>query len=380
MRVANALASGFISENLRIRESQAVGTSSFLADEVAILEKKLKEKEEELKTYREKNMGGLPSQLDTNLRMLERLQTQLDQANNHLREREERKVTLERELQAPQAIVPAPAPGQPQRPGEGARDLPSLKAELASIEAKYTPNHPDVVRLRTMIENLEKKEAERAGESRESSMPVAVTPANRAQLEQLRTVETEIRNLRSEAERTKSQIKMYVQWVEETPKREQELLSLNRDYDRVKEVYSSLLKRKLDAEVSMNMERKQKGEQFRVIDPAKLPTIPVEPDVRRIVLVVSALGLALGGGLGFLREMIDTSYRNPEEIEKELKLPILVSIPFRHTEQEIRIRKRNDILKAAGVAAGFAVSALAIVIGAKGFGKTIQYIKELAGL
>jgi hypothetical protein len=78
--------------------------------------------------------------------------------------------------------------------------------------------------------------------------------------------------------------------------------------------------------------------------------------------------------------MIDTSYRSPEDIEKELKLPILVSIPFRHTEQEIKARKRNEILKAAGVAAGFAVSVVAIVAGTKGFGATVQYIKELAGL
>lgn len=79
-------------------------------------------------------------------------------------------------------------------------------------------------------------------------------------------------------------------------------------------------------------------------------------------------------------EMMDTSYRNPEEIEKELKLPILVSIPYRHTEQEITWRKRKEILKAAGVAAGFAVSVVAIVVGTKGFSKTVEYIKELAGL
>ena len=380
MQVANALTSNFISENLRIRESQALGTSTFLTDEVATLEKRLKEKEEELKAYQERHMGGLPTQLDTNLRMLERLQIQLDQVNNHLREREERKISLERDLQAPQVSVPTPVAGQPQRPGEGARDLPSLKAELALLEAKYTSNHPDVVRLRTMIENLEKKEAERSAESRESTRPVVVTSANRAQVEQLRNVETEIRSLRSEAERNKATIRMYEKWVEETPKREQELISLNRDYERLKEVYSSLLKRKLDAEVAMSMERKQKGEQFRIIDPAKLPVIPIKPDVPRMMLVVLALGLGLGCGLGYLREMIDTSYRNPEEIEKELKLPILVSIPYRHTEQEIKGQKRKEILKAAGVAAGFAVSVVAIVVGTKGFSATVRYIKELAGL
>jgi polysaccharide chain length determinant protein (PEP-CTERM system associated) len=380
MQVTNTLASNFISENLKVRETQALGTSSFLTDEVSGLEKRLKDKEDELKSYREKYMGGLPTQLDTNLRILERLQTQLDQLNNNLREREEKRLTIERDLKGAQAVVPAPAPGQPARPGDGPRDLAALKADLASLEAKYTPNHPDVVRLRTMIENLEKKEAERASEAKEGSIPVVVTAANRAMIEQLRGVEGEIRNFRSEVERTKTQMKMYEKWVEETPKREQELLSLNRDYERLKEAYNSLLKRKLDAEIAVSMEKKQKGEQFRVIDSAKVPTKPVKPDFVRISLLILALGLGLGGAAGYGREMTDTSYRSPDEIEKELKLPILVSVPFRHTEQELAARKRKEIIKAAGVAAGFAVGVVAIVVGTKGFSETVRYLKELAGL
>jgi hypothetical protein len=78
--------------------------------------------------------------------------------------------------------------------------------------------------------------------------------------------------------------------------------------------------------------------------------------------------------------MMDTSYRSPDEIQKELKLPILVSIPFRHTEKELAARKRKEVFKAVGVAAGFAVCLVAIVVGTKGFGRTIEYIKELAGL
>jgi hypothetical protein len=106
----------------------------------------------------------------------------------------------------------------------------------------------------------------------------------------------------------------------------------------------------------------------------------VDPDIRKIFLMVVALGLGVGGGLAYLVEMMDTSYRSPDEIQKDLKLPILVSIPYRHTEQEITWRKRKEVLKAAGVAAGFVVSVVAIVVGTKGFGATIQYIKELAGL
>jgi hypothetical protein len=206
------------------------------------------------------------------------------------------------------------------------------------------------------------------------------TPANRRLLEEMRLVETEIRNLRSEGDRVAAQLRTYQKWVEETPRREQELFAQNRDYDRLKEIHSSLLKRKLEAEIAVSMEKKQKGEQFRVIDPAKLPTRPVKPDVQRIVLAVLALGFGLGCGLAYAREVMDTSYRSPDEIEKELKLPILVSIPFRHTEQEIKARKRKEVLQAAGVAAGFAVSVAAVFFATKGFSKTVQYIKELAGL
>jgi hypothetical protein len=102
--------------------------------------------------------------------------------------------------------------------------------------------------------------------------------------------------------------------------------------------------------------------------------------VKKILLAVLVLGLGLGGGLAYFVEMMDTSYRNPEEIQKELKLPILVSIPFRHTKKEIRARKRREVFKAAGVAAGFAVAVVAIVVSTKGFGPAVRYIKELAGL
>jgi hypothetical protein len=168
--------------------------------------------------------------------------------------------------------------------------------------------------------------------------------------------------------------------IEETPKREQELFALKRDYSNLKELYDSLLDRKLQAEIAVSMEKKQKGEQFRVIDPAKIPERPIEPNVPRILLISLIAGLGLGAGLAYFAEIMDTSYRSPDIVQKELKIPVLVSIPFRRTEQEIRGRRRKEVFKAAGVAAGFAVLAVAIVIGTKGLGATIQYIKDLAGL
>jgi polysaccharide chain length determinant protein (PEP-CTERM system associated) len=376
MQVTNALASNFISQNLEVRESQVLGTSSFLSDELESVRKRLIAKEEELKAYRERYMGGLPDQLNANLAVLQRLQSQADQLSKNLADAENRKILVQQTIQearrGTQTIVSSSAQG-PQT-----TDLPSLKSELAALETKYTSNHPDVVRLKKMIETLEASEAKHAPGS--AAISPGLSRAEQNLVQQLNEIEADIASTKTEIKRVQAEMAMYQKRVEDTPKREQELFSSQRDYDNLKSLYDSLLKRKLEADIAVSMEKKQKGEQFRVIDPAKVPSYPVSPDVKKILLAVLALGLGLGGGLAYLVEMMDTSYRTPDEIQKELKLPILVSIPFRHTKKEIRARRRNEVLKAAGVVAGFAVCLVVIAVGTKGFGAALRYIKELAGL
>jgi polysaccharide chain length determinant protein (PEP-CTERM system associated) len=376
MKVTNALASNFISENLEMRESQVLGTSSFLSDELESTRKRLAAKEEELKGYRERYMGGLPDQLTANIANLQRLQLQADQLSKSLTDAENRKILLQQGVEdtrkGRQALV------SPSSQGSETRDLASLKNELAALEAKYTPNHPDVVRLKKMIETLEASEAKQAPDS--SGKTAGLSRAEQNLIQQQRDIELDIASTKAEIRKVQAEMAAYQKRVEDTPKREQELFSIQRDYENLKSLYDSLLKRKLEADIAVSMEKKQKGEQFRVIDPAKVPSYPVSPDVKKVLMAVLALGLALGGGLAYFVETMDTSYRNPDEIQKELKLPILVSIPFRHTEKEIRARKRMEVFKAAGVAVGFAVGMVVIVVGTKGFGAALRYIKELAGL
>lgn len=381
MAVTNTLASNFISENLKIRESQALGTSGFLTDELESVKRRLMEKENRLKIYREKFMGGLPEQLQTNLSILERLQAQLDQLHSNLRDAENRKIivqqrTTEEQQRRPNARVSLPDQG------EEATDFTALKNQLATLEAKYTQKHPDVIRLKKMIEKLKAKETEidsrEAGPNSGTEMERPVlTEADQALKRQLQDIELEIQNIRAEIRKVNSQVKWYQTKVEETPKREQELLSLRRDYENLKELYDSLLSRKLEAEIAVSMEKKQKGEQFRVIDPAKIPIRPVKPDIRKIILLTLVLGLALGAGMAYLKEYMDTSYKTPDEAEKELDIPILISIPLRHTDRELRLIKRKQIMAYASVGVGFVLSAIGIVLAAKGLDPTINYIKNI---
>ncbi len=374
MEVTNALASNFITENLKIRESQALGTTSFLKNELHSAEKRLMEKEEGLKIYRERYMGGLPEQLETNLSILERLQEQLDQHGINLRDSENRKIILQKQIADNQSSGPL-LTANLDTGEQGGRDIGSLRNELATLESRYTQNHPDVIRLKNMITKFEARLSGNATESTEEGPPLS--EVEQTLRRQLHNVILEIAGLKSETKRIHTEIKDYQIKVENTPKREQELLSLRRDYENLQELYNSLLARKLEAEIAVSMEKKQKGEQFRVIDPAKIPSSPVEPDVRKIILLTLAIGLGLGGGLAFLKENMDTSFKIPDDLEDELQLPVLVRLPIKKTGKELKRVKLKNILSYTVTGLVFILSALAIVVASKGFSNTMDFIQKL---
>jgi len=399
--VTNALASNFISENLKIRESQAMGTSSFLADELASVRRKLEKKEEALKLYRVAHMGAMPDQLDTNLSMLARMQRQQEQLNDSLQDAENRKLMVQEQMAQQKRMADQMAQftltestlaldesGLSGSADPASESLFALKDQLEQLRMRYTDMHPDVRRVQSMIEKLEARSAEEAVQEEAPALETAalmpassvgpMMPSMQSMLEpQLGQINHEIREIRAEIAKTKKKIELYQNRVEETPKLEQELITLKRDYGNLKGLHDSLLNRKLEAEIAVSMEKKQKGEQFRILDPAKRPEIPVEPDIRKVVLLTLVLGLGLGGGLAYSVEALDTSFKDPEETTAALGLPVLITIPMCFTAQEKRSLARKRWLKAAGVTVGFFVAVGGVVVGLKGVNGTLQYLKAV---
>ena len=400
MKVTNTLASNFISENLKIRESQALGTSSFLADELEAISKRLGKKEELFKEYRQKFMGAMPEELQTNLRILERLQMQVEQLYSSLRDAENRKLIIQKQIadsemmqkQIAEAGMGSFLIEMESSPLSEEEGSVSLRRQLALLKGRYTDNHPDVRRLNKMIARIEEEESKSEAEEFSSEPEAGESEVDLTEIEpvlpmmddflkpQLQQIDIEAKDIRVKIQKVQSKMKVHQKRVEETPKRELELITLKRDYENLKALYSSMLNRKLEAELAVSMEKKQKGEQFRVIDPAKVPVRPVEPDARKIIILTLILGLGLGGGLAYLMEFMDTSYMTPEEVEKELKLPVLINIPIRYTEKELKRQLRKKVLMAASVAVGFILSASGIVIAVKGVDATLLFIKNIIKL
>jgi len=313
--IANNISSSFIEKNLKMREAHALGTSFFLADELESAKNRLNEKEEQMKNYRTKYMGAMPEQLTTNLKIIERLQIQVEQSYNNLRDAKTRERSIEKAINDTEVNTHSNQLDQ-------ASNISSLKKSLAQLETKYTKKHPDVRSMKKRIARLEEEKPEPIPETdKEHSQDARVKSS-------LHSVKMEVKFFQDEINKIKSQIENYQHRVNETPKRQQELLMLNRDYKNLLALYDSLLKRKLDADIAVNMERKQKGEHFRVVDPAKEPTKPIRPNVHMIAIGTVAFGLILGVGLAFVRDILDTSFKWPDEVETFLEVPVLISMPI----------------------------------------------------
>ncbi len=356
--VANALAGYFIDENLRVREARGKGTSEFLDAELNSMRERLVDVEQKLKDYRERNMGGLPEQLDSNLRILDRLQDQLGDKRENLLDAKNGLVAIENLIAQGSSYQTTPG-GNGTRP-EYTLSLDQLKNRLNELTSRYSDQHPDVIRIRSKIAKLESVET-----------PVPIT----AEMRQREAIKREIKILEIEIADTTDQINTYQKRVEDTPKREQELLSLRRDYDNINKIYNSLLGRKLEADLAVSMEKKQKGERFRVIDPAKRPLKPSEPDMKKLFLLILAASLGIGGGLVFLLEYFDESFRRPEEIESMFGVSVLAVIPALKTPKSIKLKRLNQVSSVFSIMISFVLFTGFAILSFKGVEPTLEFIR-----
>jgi len=339
MLVTNKLASLIIEENLKVREEFVEGTSDFLDKELNGIKSQLEDQENKIRKYKEKNMGELPEQTTANLRTLDRLQLEQQTIGEALSSAKERRAVLLENNSKPASSVSDRAAGDRIQVMNPAHRLVQLKNELADLQTRYTDKYPDVIRLKNEIADLETKLKADGSKIKESNSEkteeeglkrqtgggeVPLTDDFQAQYNQ--TV-LEIRHLEERQRQIVAQMKAYEDRVENAPLREQQMLELMRDYENTKQHYQSLLDKKLNAQIAENLEKRQKGKHFRVLDPAILPTKPYKPDLFRIILMGFLAGISTGGGAAYLREMMDKSFKKAEDVETVLHLNVLASIP-----------------------------------------------------
>jgi polysaccharide chain length determinant protein (PEP-CTERM system associated) len=346
--VANTIASFYVEENLRVRERQATGTAEFLRLQLEETRKRLEQQDRRLHEFKIRHMGELPQQVEANQTALERFNGQL-QRNVDLQGRAlERRETLAKQL--------AEA-GVPRSDAPSAR-LARLRQELTQLQTRFTDLYPDVIRVKTEIAALERRLAEPpAGGTPD---PAAAMPAEARRLRAaLDGTEAEMRALRAEEASLRQSIAAYQARIENAPRRDQEFQDLSRESAASRELYYSMLKRYEDAHLAESMEQRQKGELFRILDPALVPTQPVAPNRFRLLLVGGMLSLALAAGATALAERLDTSFHTADDLRAFTRVPVLARVPRIATRADARRWRWRCSLAAVGALLG-----LGLIVGA----------------
>jgi polysaccharide chain length determinant protein (PEP-CTERM system associated) len=357
-KVTQRLGQMFVDQNARDRGALAEATNQFLENQLAQAVGQLEETERRLEAFRERHGSELPSQLQSNMTAIQSTQMQVQALVESSARDRDRKLMLERlynDAIAETRTVAAPQQQPPPTPdptrlvtGSPEQQLVAARVTLANLEVRLRPDHPDVIQTKRVIRDLE-EEVKGTAAAETPAAPVSVTADEMRRVEQLRQQRAEIESLdrqiafkESEEKRLRGVIAEYQRRIEAVPGVESEWTALTRDYDTRKQAYEELLEKSEEARVAVDLERRQIGEQFRIVDAATVSLRPISPVRLQINAIGLVIGLLVGLGGAALLELTDGSLQTEGDIVWALALPVLAIVPYVETSRE-RVRRLQKL-------------------------------------
>jgi polysaccharide chain length determinant protein (PEP-CTERM system associated) len=333
-QMCTEITSWFMEQNLRTRQQQAEDTTQFLAKQLEEAKARLDDQDARLAAFQRHYMGELPEDDKSNLTLLIGMSPQLEVASQALNQARQDKAFTESLLS--QQLAALNSSKETKNPQTLEQQLRNLQNQMQSLEGHYTENHPDVVKLKGDIAELQKKLADasahpHAHPSNQDEQEVGVTINEPPEIQQLRArlhqTNLAISQRMHEQEELQRQIKILQGRVQSSPMIQQEFKALTRDYQTALEFYNELLKKRNESQMATELERRQQGEQFRVLDPPSLPERPSFPRPSLFGLGGLGAGLVLGLGMTMIFEFWNKSMWTKEDIEFYLGVPTLALIP-----------------------------------------------------
>jgi polysaccharide chain length determinant protein (PEP-CTERM system associated) len=366
MRVTERLGSLFIDESLRDREVLAEGTSQFLSTQLDEARRQLVLVENKLQEYQRTFNGELPSQMSANLQGLHNTEMALQSLGESLNRDREKRLLLERTvsdiLEAPEEKTAETA--KPQMAQTLEDELKLAEQGLLAVELKLKPEHPDVRKQRRAVEELRKRVEAYQLEGTLKARPtlaVSIDPVKRKRLTDTRAemenLDRQLQAKIAEEDRLRGVMAMYQQHIEMAPVREAELAALTRDYETLQQTYRSLLQKKEESQISANLEKRQIGEQFKILDPARMPERPASPDRPRLYVIAILAALAIGVGLAAAAEYLDRTLRTEADVRAALNLMVIATVPYMRDAAAATRRWRRNLAVGVGATTVLAVCA-----------------------
>ena len=326
-RVANKLARVFVEENSKYTTARAELTADVLGEQLRQSQDRLTELEGQLSAKKQKHMGRLPSMMDANLSMANGARTQLESISQQLRMEQQQLSLVEGQLQQMrQGLGTAPLTSTATVAIQSTQArLNQLQQQLAQARANgWTDKHPEVMMLQ---EEIKAARAELSGMKQDNGSPAELKtdPIYVQKLAERDATLARLRSLREGADQARAQISQFQSRVEAAPIVEQDLSSVQRDYDLEKLRYADLKTKYDTALMQGNVARNQGVERFTILysaGPAELISAPAY----QILGMALLAGLILGATLLIGREFLDRSVHNTQDLQSEFEIPVLGEI------------------------------------------------------
>ena len=334
-QVAQSIANDFLEKNIEARVQQSQRSLDFMEDSISSLTRSLESVESEIKQVKADNVGSLPEDFPTNQRLLQDLIAQNREARRAL------DMARSDESFWKNQVIAAVSMASPADVNSPAARRKLLKADLGRMRSLgYTDKHPDVASTLqeiALIEDLLDTDAE--------DEPVVASYAEQnAKAEERRAAlrgqaaEEEIKRLREQIEEVEARLAS-------TPVVQERLDALVRRYEQLSRSYQDFSQRRQQAVVQADLERKQLGEQFRILESAFAAPRPTSPN-RILILVVGLLmGVGLGSGVGLVAEAADRSIHQPKDLQRLVQLPVLAAVPAIILGPDRAARRRRNLIQ-----------------------------------
>jgi polysaccharide biosynthesis transport protein len=344
--IANKLAQLFLTYNHRTRAEAAREAAGFLEKQSAAVSLQMKQVDNELARLKSIHGDALPELALRNQAAVERTGRDWDSLQQQILAVEEKESLLSVELSqmSPNLIA---------QTGD-LTDVATVRAKLAEAEQRYTPDHPEVKRLRSALQTL----MSQTGTKRNGIATSANNPQYLMTASQLESVRRQLANLRAQADKTRGQMNEYEQLLRRTPLVETEYSEILRRRQSLQTEYQQINDKLQNAQLAQIFETEQRGERFTLLRAPVTPRLPVYPNRIGLILLGLVLGLGLAGAAVAIVESADTNIRNARDLPVGDDAILLASIPIISNSQDRRHRRM--VLGAYVAAYGTAL----IVIGA----------------
>lgn len=339
-KICNALTDLILTENLKERGDIAQSTTDFLGRQLEDAKRTVDDQDAKLAAFKKQYMGQLPTDVENNMRMLMSLNSQLDASTQTLSRAQQDKAYTESMLaQQTAAWKTSQSSSNPQTLEQG---LTQLQGQLLQLQARYTDDHPDVIKTKADIAEIEKKLKEvKAAAAADVSASDSSDKASASEPPEIRQLRLQIHQYQSVIEqatldqkRLQSAIGVYQSRTAMSPGIEEQYKMLTRDNDNAQAFYKELLAKKSSSGLASKMESDQQGEQMHIVAAAVLPEAPSFPN--RPILAAGGLGvgLALGALIAIILEFSDKSIRTEKDAAAIMDLPLLISVPWLGDEED----------------------------------------------